>query len=134
MSLKSDFDAIPIGLSLGTEELLLDEKEVANRMALVQWQTKEIVDKRGIVPPGATIEIHPMMKYNTFKNLRASIWAKSEHEFLKPMKVGGKVTIRGRVVEKYEKRGRYYVVSEYETVDENGEILMKSRETGINVE
>jgi exonuclease VII large subunit len=74
------------------------------------------------------------MKFNTFKNLRASIWAKSEHEFLKPMKVGSKVTISGRVVEKYEKRGRYYLVSEYETVDEKGEVLMRSRETGVNVE
>jgi hypothetical protein len=134
MSLKSNFDAIPIGLSLGTEELMLDEKTVSDRVALVQWQAKEIVDKMGIVPPGATIEIHPRMKFSTFKNLRASIWAKSEHEFLKPMKVGSKVTISGRVVEKYEKRGRYYLVSEYETVDEKGEVLMRSRETGVNVE
>jgi acyl dehydratase len=74
------------------------------------------------------------MKFDKWPTLKAGIWAKSEHEFLKPMKVGSKVFIRGKVADKYIKRGREYVVTEYQAVDENGEVLLRSRETGINVE
>jgi hypothetical protein len=134
MGEESLWDSIYIGLDLGTAEVKLDEKTVQNRVNLVQWQAREVVDKLGFAPPSATIEIHAKMKFDKFPTLKAGIWAKSEHEFIKPMKVGGKVFIRGRVVDKYIKRGREYILSEFETVDENGEVLLKSRETSINVE
>jgi acyl dehydratase len=134
MGEKSLFESIPIGLDLGTVEVKLDEKAVKDRVDLVQWQAREVVDKFGFAPPSATIEIHPKMKFDKFPTLKAAIWAKSEHEFLKPMKVGSKVFIRGKVADKYIKRGREYVITEFETVDENGEVLLRSRETSINVE
>jgi hypothetical protein len=134
MSLEEDFAAIPIGFDLGEWELVLDEKTIKDRAALTQWQAMNVVDKLKAAPPGQTIELHPKMQFAKFTGLRSAIWAKSEHEFLKPMKMGSKVIIRGRVVDKYTKRGRFYRVSEFETVDENGEVLMRSRETGIHVE
>lgn len=134
MSEKLDFESIPIGLELGTMEMTLDENTVDERIKLVQWEAREPVDKLHLAPPGITIRQHPAMRFAKFTNLRAAIWAKSEHEFLKPMKIGSKVFIRGKVVDKYVKRGRNYVVSEFETIDENGEVLMRSRETGIHLE
>ena len=134
MGEKSLFDSIYIGQDLGTVEIKLDEKTVQKRVDLVQWQARELVDKLGFAPPSETIEIHPMMKFNKWPTLKAGIWAKSEHEFIRPMKVGSKVFVRGKVTDKYIKRGREYVVTEYEAVDENGEVLLRSCETGINVE
>jgi acyl dehydratase len=134
MGEKSLFESIPIGLDLGTVEVKLDKKAVQDRVNLVQWQARDVVDKLGFAPPSATIEIHPKMKFDKFPSLKAAIWAKSEHEFIKPMKVGSKVFVRGKVTDKYTKRGREYVVTEFEAVDEHGEVLLISRETGINVE
>jgi len=134
MSEKSGFEAIPIGLEMGPLEMTLDEDSVNERAGLVQWDDRELMDKFGITPPGMTIVQHARMKFMALPELRVSIWAKSEHEFLKPMKVGGKIFIRGKVVDKYVRRGRNYVVSEYETVDEPGEVLLRSRETGVYVE
>lgn len=134
MSEKSDFESIPVGLDFGTLEMALDEDTVNDRMELVQWGAKELVEKLHMAPPGMTISQHARMKFMKFPDLRASIWAKSEHEFLKPMKVGSKVSIRGKIVDKYVKRDRNYVVSEFETVDESGEVLMRSRETSVHVE
>ncbi len=134
MSAKSDFEAIPIGLDLGTVEVALDEDTVNDSLRLVQWEARELLDKLHIAPPGVTIVQHPRMRFAKFPNLRAAIWAKSEHEFLKPMKIGSKVFIRGKIVDKYVKRGRNYVVSEFETVDETGEVVLRSRETGIHLE
>jgi len=134
MSKIPGFDNIPIGMEMGPFELTLDEETVRQRAALVLWEQKEVIDKLGLAPPGLTIGHHARMKFEALPDMRASIWAKTEHEFLKPMKIGSTVTIRGKVVEKYVKRGRNYVVTDYETVDENGEILMRSRETGVYVE
>lgn len=134
MSLESDFEAIPIGFDLGEWEVVLDEKTVKDQADLMQWQAREVIDKLHFAPPGTTIEKHPRMQFAKFTNLRSAIWAKSEHEFLKPLRIGTKVIIRGRVIDKYIKRGRFYRVSEFETFDEQGELLIKSRETGIHVE
>jgi len=133
MGSQEDYEAIPIGMDLGTFEMTLEEEEVKSRIELIQWQARDPVEK-GFVPPGITISQHARMKFAALPDMKASIWAKSEHEFLKPMKFGSKIFIHGRVVHKYVKRGRNYTVTELETVDEAGEVLMRSRETGIYVE
>lgn len=131
---KSGFEAIPIGFEVGPLELTLDENTVRERAELIQWEEEKLISELGIVPPGATVAHHAHMKFDALPDLKVSIWAKSEHEFIKPMKVGSTITIRGRVVDKYTKRGRNYVVTEYETVDESGEVLLRSAETGLYVE
>ena len=134
MSEKSGFDAIPIGLEMGPLEMTLDGDTVNERVGLVQWEARELADKLHVAPPGITISQHARMKFMALPDMSVSIWAKSEHEFLKPIKLGSKIFIRGKVIDKYVKRGRNYVVSEYETVDEAGEVLLRSRETGVYVE
>lgn len=134
MSAKSDFEAIPVGLDMGTVEMTLDEDTVNERLGLVQWEAGELVDKLHLAPPGISIVQHAMMKFMKLPDMKAGIWARSEHEFLKPMKIGSKIFIRGKIVDKYVKRGRNYLVSEFETVDEAGEVLLRSRETSVYVE
>ena len=134
MSGKPGFDDLPIGFEMGPVELTLDDAVVNERMDIVQWAARDMVEKQRIAPPGISIVEHPRMKFNALPHYKAGIWAKSEHEFIRPMKVGMKIIIRGKVIEKYSKRGHDYVVTAYETVDENGEVLMRSRETGLYVE
>jgi hypothetical protein len=134
MTEESGWEALPIGLEMGPLEIVLDSNMIKERAELVQWETQEQLEKLGFAPPGTTIRYHAQMKFTALPDLHASIWAKSEHEFLKPMKVGSKVYIRGKVIEKYVKRDRHYVVADYETVDEDGEVLMKSHETSVYVE
>ncbi|MDD5287789.1 MAG: hypothetical protein PHY28_01585 [Dehalococcoidales bacterium] len=131
---KSLFDTQEIGTDLGTWEIPLDEKAVRERAAQMQWQITELIDRLHMAPPGMTFDSHSKMKFAKFPNMKAAIWAKSEHEFLKPLKIGGKAFVRGKIADKYIKRGRNYIVTEFETFDENGEVLIRSRETGINVE
>jgi hypothetical protein len=130
---QENYEAIPIGMDLGTLEVKLDEAIIKDRTELMQWQTKGLAEK-GFVPPGITISHHAQMNFAALPQMKVAIWAKSEHEFLKPMKPGGRIFIHGKIVNKYVKRGRNYMVADYETVDEEGELLMRSRETGIYVE
>ena len=134
MSLESDFEAIPIGFDLGEWEMILDEETINTYADRMQWKAREVIDKLHCAPPGTSIGMHPRMQFAKFTKLKSAIWAKSEHEFLKPFKMGTKLRIRGKIVDKFVKRGRFYKVAEFEALDENGEVLMRSRETGINVE
>ena len=130
---QTNFEAISIGQDMGTFEITLDEDTVKDRMDLVGWQASGLAEK-GLAPPGLTISHHARMKFEALPQMRVSIWAKSEQEFLKPMKLGSKVCIRGKIVDKYTRRGRNYMVTELETTDESGEVLLRSRETGVYVE
>ena len=135
MNEKSAYDSIEIGLEVGPIEVELSEDKVKEYAEAIQWETSEGLVGINAVPPGITIVEHARMNFSgEGAKLKAAIWAKSEHEFIKPIKIGSKVFIRGKVVEKYTKRDRNYAVSEYETVDENGDLLMKSRETGLIIE
>jgi hypothetical protein len=128
------YEDIPIGMKLGPMEIDMSEQAVRQRVDLVQWEDRESFEKLGIAQPGLTIVNHARLKFMCLPANKSSIWAKSEHEFIRPFKVGGKVILQGIVTEKYTKRNRKYLVCEYETRDEAGELLMKSRETGVYVE
>jgi len=128
------YEDIPIGMEMGPLELTMDDTFFDERMVSIQWLNNAPLKSQELMPPGITIVNHAKMKFMALPNMKASIWAKSEHEFIKPIKYGSKVTIRGKVIEKFEKRGRNYVISEYETVDENGDLLLRSWETGLYVE
>jgi acyl dehydratase len=133
MGSQENYEVIPIGMDLGPFEMTLDDETVRGRTELVQWEAKGLAEQ-GLAAPGITISQHARMKFEALPEMKVSIWAKSEQEFLKPMKLGSKIYIRGKVVDKYIKRGRNYMVTDLETVDEAGEVLMRSRETGIYVE
>jgi hypothetical protein len=53
-----------------------------------------------------------------------------EFQFLAPIKVGVRVRSRGRIIDKYERRGRPYMVTEYVTEDvETGAALVRGQFT-----
>ena len=53
----------------------------------------------------------------------------AEHEFRLPVPVNRWLTIKGRIADRYTKRGKEYVVLEHETVDEHGNVIVRSRDT-----
>ena len=62
--------------------------------------------------------------------LHAGLHAKMEFQFLAPITVGTRVRSRGRVIDKYERRGRPYMVTEYVTEDaETGAVLVRGQFT-----
>ena len=57
------------------------------------------------------------------------VHTKAENHYLNPPIIGKELTITGRVAERYEKRGRDFLVFETETRDEDGREIVKSRNT-----
>jgi len=60
---------------------------------------------------------------------RAGIHAKAERRYTNPLPVGKRLTLQGKVVEKYIRRDRYYVVVEVWVVDEDGRNIVRIEDT-----
>ncbi|HTE14628.1 MAG TPA: MaoC family dehydratase [Burkholderiales bacterium] len=87
-------------------------------------------------PYGGTIT-HPVLLGNQALFMRhskyivpAGLHAKMQYEFLQPIRVGMRVRTHGKLIDKYEKRGRHYMVTEFATRDEeSGTVLVRGQFT-----
>ena len=61
--------------------------------------------------------------------VHAGLHAKMEFAFLQPIEPGMRVRSRGRVIDKYVRRGRQYMVTEYVTEDLDGTPLVRGQFT-----
>ena len=60
----------------------------------------------------------------------AGLHAKMQFEFVEPARVGMRVRTRGKVIDKYERRGRHYMVTSFETrEEETGTVLTRGQFT-----
>ena len=60
----------------------------------------------------------------------AGLHAKMQFEFIEPARVGMRVRTHGKVIDKYERRGRHYMVTEFETREEGtGKVLARGQFT-----
>lgn len=60
----------------------------------------------------------------------AGLHARMQFEFIEPARIGMRVRTRGRVIDKYERRGRHYMVTEFSTRDEaTGQELVRGQFT-----
>ncbi len=89
----------------------------------------------GASPFGGPIA-HPTLIGNQALRLRhtkyivpGGLHAKMEFHFLQPVRPGMRVRSRGRVIDKYERRGKPYMVTEFVTEDEHGTPLVRGQFT-----
>jgi hypothetical protein len=132
MSKAIPFDAIKVGEELGPFVMHVGEEEV--RRYCEDWDDPnplylETSSLGGpLVPPAFMAGLHGSrllaMKYDS----RATGVTRTEHEVLRPLRVGQTMTTIGRIAEKFVKRGREYLVIESTSYDENGEVFRRSRD------
>ena len=87
-------------------------------------------------PFGGSIA-HPTLMANQALLMRhsryivpAGLHAKMQFEFLEPLRAGMRVRTHGKVLDKYERRGRHYMVTQFETRDEEtGKVLVRGQFT-----
>jgi len=86
----------------------------------------------GLIAPPALSAIFMRKSYIGEKKMPpGGILAKQEIESLKPLRPGDILITNATVIEKYERKGRNYVVIGTETVKPNGEKLIKGKITAI---
>ncbi len=129
---KLTYEALQVGEEFVSDEHLVTPEDVETYAYAVEdhhpWFS-------GASPFGGPIA-HPTLLGNQALRLRhgryivhAGLHAKMEFEFLEPIRPGVRVRSRGRVIDKYERRGKPYMVTEFSTADEQGIVLVRGRFT-----
>lgn len=127
------YEAVSIGEEFTSDDLLVKPEDVDTYAYAVDDHHPWFMEDS---PFGGRIA-HPTLLGNQALLMRhsryivpAGLHAKMQFEFLEPVRVGMRVRSYGRVADKYEKRGRHYMVTEFETRDEeSGAVLTRGQFT-----
>ncbi len=130
MKEKYSFDEIEIGMEMGPLELDVSPEAIEEHRNWTRWEV-EVDDNPANALPGIFLINHVRLLTATLGGAGSRIWAKSRHEFFNPIRVGSQLVKRGRIVDKYLKRGKQYLIYEIETRDQDGTLIMRSRETSF---
>jgi hypothetical protein len=133
MTTNIPFDDIVIGEELGPWLITITQEVVAQYCD--DWDDHNPLYLQGtsdggppVAPPALMAGLASFRLLGRKYNSRATVGARTEHENLKPIRVGETMRTEGRIVEKYIKRGLEYVIVEYTAYNEAGEPIRNSRD------
>ena len=129
-----DYETIAIGEVLGQKEVLITEEMIRTYAEAIEsthpWYFDDSPYGGRIAPP--TIFADDTLRLLDEQYARfGSIHAKQAWEFTYPARLGKKVTLTVRVVDKYVRRERPYMIMELTAVDEDGIGLCRSLHTSL---
>ncbi len=124
---KLSYDALRIGEEFKSDDLLIKPGDVETFAFAVDdhhpWYFEDSPFGGTIVPP--LLLGTQALRLRTSKYIsHAGLNAKVQLEFVKPLRVGMRVRSYGKIVDKYEKRGRHYMVTEFTTKDEESGVVL----------
>jgi len=127
------YDALQVGEEFVSEDLLIKPENVEAFAFSIDdqnpWYFKETPFGGSIAPP-VIIGNQALRLRNSRYIVMAGLHAKMQFEFIEPLRVGIRVRSYGKIIDKYEKRGRQYMVTEFITKDEDtGEVLTRGQFT-----
>jgi acyl dehydratase len=127
------YEAVTVGEEFRSDDFLVKPEDVDTYAYAVDDHHRWYMEDS---PFGGRIA-HPTLLGNQALLMRhsryivpAGLHAKMQFEFVEPVRVGMRVRSCGRVIDKYEKRGRHYMVTAFETRDEeSGAVLTRGQFT-----
>lgn len=127
---------VTIGTESGTVEIDLTDAIVDEFLAAMEVDeplfTKGAVESgKRLAPPhlAPKLSLYPLYGKYIDGELGGAVFAKQTFTFHAPAWVGTKVRGRAKIVDKYERRGKNFVVFEGEFTDEAGKPLVTERRT-----
>ena len=126
------YDTVQVGETLESTDLVVKPEDVDTFAYAVDdhhsWYFDDSPCDGPIAHPTLLANQALLMRHNQYI-VDAGLHAQMQFEFVKPIRVGMRVRTRGRVIDKYEKRGRHYMVTEFVTTEESGEVLVRGQFT-----
>jgi len=134
------YTRLHVDQELGPWEIVFTEKDVRDYAASIDDENAWYLERSPLGQPVA----HPAMTTAFYVSLCQEAWlkvlgnaaqslvaihTKAEHHYANPVPIGKRLTVRGKVADKYIRRDRYYVMVELWTVDEDGQDIVHSRDT-----
>lgn len=132
MAQKRPLEEAQVGEELGPIRYKVSEKLVKKSVELVDephpWYLSNSPFGGPIVPP-LIIASDYIRAWSVKFFGEEPIHTKAEHHYINPAKVGKELIVTGKVTDRYNKRGRDYLVFETVTKDEDGLEIVRSKNT-----
>jgi acyl dehydratase len=130
---RISYDTVEVGEALQSNDLVVKPEDVETFAYAVgdhhPWYFEDSPFGGPIAHPTLLGNQALLMRHNKYE-VDAGLHAAMQFEFLQPVRAGMRVRTRGSVLDKYEKRGRHYMVTGFVTTDEDsGEVLMRGQFT-----
>ena len=127
------YEAVTIGEEFMSDDFLIKPEDVDTFAYAVEdhhpWYFEDSPFGGKITHPTLLGNQALLMRHSKYI-VPAGLHAKMQFEFLEPIRVGMRVRSCGKVIDKYERRGRHYMVTQFETRDEEaGTVLVRGQFT-----
>jgi acyl dehydratase len=129
----TSFDDLTEGQELGCMDYILDEERVQRHLAATGADNPRYAPEAGpqrIAPPAMLASDTLRLSGNRYR-IPGGIQVGQRLELLNPPAVGSRLTVRGRLSEKFRRKGRPFFVLESTTEDEDGRLLLRSRAVNL---
>ena len=123
---KLTLDALEVGEEFISDDHLVIPADIEAHSFAVEDVHPWLAD--GMAPPTLMANQALHLRHSKYI-VHAGLHAKMEFNFVEPVRLGMRVRTRGTVIDKYERRGKPYMVTEYVTVDEMGRVLVRGQFT-----
>jgi acyl dehydratase len=129
---RISYEAVQIGEEFMSNDLVVKPEDVDTFAYAVDdhhpWYFESSPFGGPIAHPTLLANQALLMRHNRYI-VDAGLHAQMQFEFIKAVRPGMRVRTRGKVIDKYEKRGRHYMVTEFVTTEESGDVLMRGQFT-----
>jgi hypothetical protein len=124
------FHDLPVGTDMGTIEYELSEERVARHLEATH-QTHYPESGGEKLAPVSILASDGIWLAEARFDISESVHAGQRLEVVNLPIVGSRVRVSGKVVDKFEKGGRQFVVMEVVSEDDRGRVLARGRMTGV---
>lgn len=119
---NSVWESIPIGDDLGSLDYVLTEQMVADY--------RRVVDNPTAAYPTVAARHPANLFYRKYAKVMRVPNMGHDSEYFNPPVAGKRITITGRIADKYIRRGKTYIIVEATAVDEDGRLIERSKLVG----
>lgn len=120
---NSVWASIPVGDDLGSLDYVLTGKMVADY--------RRVVDNPHAAYPTVAARHPANLFYRKYAKVMRVPNMGHDSEYFNPPVAGKRITITGRIADKYIRRGNTYLIVEATAVDEDGRLIERSRLVGL---
>jgi hypothetical protein len=123
---KLTYDALRVGDEFVSDDHLVIPEDIETHAFSVEDDYPWL--EESVAPPTLMANQALHLRHSRYV-VRAGLHARMEFNFVEPIRPGMRVRTRGKVIDKYERRGKPYMVTEYVTADETGTVLVRGQFT-----
>ena len=123
---KLTLETLRVGEEFVSDDHLVIPEDITAHGFAVEDDRPWLAD--GVAPPTLMANQALHLRHSRYI-VHAGLHARMEFNFVEPIRLGMRVRTRGKVIDKYERRGKPYMVTEYVTEDEGGHVLVRGQFT-----